>query len=299
MRWDVVGLGENSVDTVIRIPGAPLTDAKLRISSRHLRPGGQVATTLATCAGFGLRAAYLGAFGNDDHGQLIRDELTRRGVDLTHTVVRNVHNRHAVILVGEQTGARTVLWERDERLNLGPAEVPRDLIAAARLLHVDDVDADASLHALRLARELGVPSTADIDLVNEHTLALIAETPMPIMAVHVPAAVTGESNPERALRQLRAAHHTILVMTLGAEGALALHGDDILHVPAPLIDVVDTTGAGDVFRGAFICAHLRGDAPADALRFANTVAAISCSREGAMGGIDEAVRPFQSSKLLR
>jgi sugar/nucleoside kinase (ribokinase family) len=286
--WDVVGLGENSVDTVIRVPGAPRADAKLRISSRQSRPGGQVATTLAACAGLGLRTVYLGAFGSDDHGQLIRDELVRRGVDVSHAVTRPVPNRHAVIVVDEQTGSRTVLWERDDRLMLTVPEVPRGLIADARLLHVDDVDVQASLHALRLARELSVPSTADIDLVNEHTAALIDAASIPIMAAHVAAALTGEPDPERGLRRLARRHHALLCMTLGADGAIALKGDVVIHVPAHHVEVVDTTGAGDVFRGAFIRAHLRGDAPADALRFANMAAAISCTREGAMGGIDEA-----------
>jgi sugar/nucleoside kinase (ribokinase family) len=285
MNWDVVGLGENSVDTVIRIPGAPLADVKLRISSRQQRPGGQVATTLATCAGFGLRAAYLGAFGNDDHAQLVRDELARRGVDVSHAVVRPVPNRHAVILVDEQTGTRTVLWERDDQLNLSPVEVPREIIAASRLLHVDDVDVDASLQALRIARELGVPSTADIDLVNDHTARLIDAASMPIMAAHVPAALTGEPDSALALRRVQRPHHTLLVVTLGADGALALHGDEIVRVPPHPVTVVDTTGAGDVFRGALIYARLRGDTPADALQFANVTAAISCTQEGAMGGI--------------
>jgi sulfofructose kinase len=292
--WDVVGLGENSVDTVIRIPGALLDDAKLRISSRQRRPGGQVATTLATCAALGLRAAYLGAFGNDEHGQLIRDELSRRGVDTSHAVVRTVPNRHAIVIVDEHTGARTVLWERHEQLNLSPLDIPREVIAAARLLHVDDVDAPSSLRALAIARELGVPSTVDVDRVESSTAALIAGASMPMLAAHVATALTGVSDGVRALRQLKAEHHVLLCVTLGADGALALHGDDLIRVAPHPVDVVDTTGAGDVFRGAFICAYLRGDSPADALQFANMAAAISCTREGAMGGSDEAAHVLRS-----
>jgi sugar/nucleoside kinase (ribokinase family) len=61
--------------------------------------------------------------------------------------------------------------------------------------------------------------------------------------------------------------------------------DRFVHVPAYAVDVVDTTGAGDVFRGAVIYAMLRGDAPEELLRFANAAAAVSCTREGAMGGV--------------
>ena len=75
-------------------------------------------------------------------------------------------------------------------------------------------------------------------------------------------------------------------------GAAMLHGDRFIRQPAFPVDVVDTTGAGDVFRGAFIVALLRGDTAEQVLRFATTAAALSCTRPGALGGVPtlEAVR---------
>ncbi len=70
--------------------------AKLRIAHHVVTCGGQTATTLCTCAAMGLRARYVGATGNDDNGRLIRDELSRRGVDITHTAVRDAANGYAV-----------------------------------------------------------------------------------------------------------------------------------------------------------------------------------------------------------
>ena len=101
----------------------------------------------------------------------------------------------------------------------------------------------------------------------------------------VPQALTGEADVERALRALRRHHDGLLCVTRGARGAVLLDGDDLHQVQACVVDVVDTTGAGDVFRGAFIYALLNGDAPADILRFANAAAAISCTREGAIGSV--------------
>jgi len=74
----------------------------------------------------------------------------------------------------------------------------------------------------------------------------------------------------------------MLCVTLGARGAMLLDGDTLYHEPPRPVKVVDTTGAGDVFRGAFIYALLRGDTPADILRFANAAAAVSCTRMGAI-----------------
>ena len=283
--WDVIGIGESSVDEVYRVPGALGPNVKLRISSRQIRYGGQVATTLATCASLGLRAAFVGSAGDDDHAYGLCQALETRGVDTTLLIRRSARHRRALILVNEQTGDRTVLWERDARLALNPDELPRAIFDNARLLHVDDVDVDAAVAAAGIARRAGIPVTSDIDQVNERTCALIEAVTVPIFAEHVPRALTGESDPERALRQLRHRHAGLLCVTLGVRGSMLLDGTQLYRVPAPGVQAVDATGAGDVFRGAFICALLRGDSPVDILRFANAAAALSCTREGALDSV--------------
>jgi sugar/nucleoside kinase (ribokinase family) len=101
----------------------------------------------------------------------------------------------------------------------------------------------------------------------------------------VPRALTGDADTERALRRLRRDHHTMLCVTLGAHGSMLLEGNQLYRVPARAIQPVDTTGAGDVFRGAFIYAYLRGERPHEILRFANAAAALSCTREGALDSV--------------
>ena len=227
-RWDVVGVGANAVDYVYRLPAAPRADsptAKLRISSHAVSCGGQTATALAACAAFGLRAAYVGAVGTDDNGHRIRRELAGRGIDLSHLVTRDGANQFAVITVDERNGDRVVLWDRDERLMLLPAEVPANLIASARLVHVDDVDEEAAIRAAKLAREAGVPATSDLDRVTNRTDELVQALSIPIFAEHVLPAITGEADPERALLKLRATHNGILCITLGPRGSMMLMGD--------------------------------------------------------------------------
>ena len=284
-KWDVIGIGESSVDEVYRVPGALGPNVKLPVSSRQIRYGGQVATTLATCAAFGLRSALLGTTGDDDHAYGLCQALEDRGVDTTLLLRRPARHRRAIVLVDAHTGDRTVLWERDGRLTLKPDEVPRATIEGARLLHVDDVDVDAALVAADIARTAAIPVTSDIDHLTDRTRALIAAVSVPIFAEHVPHALTGEGNPERALWALRNTHAGMLCVTLGSRGSMLLDGNQLYRVPAPHVDAVDATGAGDVFRGAFICALLRGDSPVDILRFANAAAALSCLREGALDSI--------------
>jgi sugar/nucleoside kinase (ribokinase family) len=273
-RLDVVGVGENSIDVVYQMPGA----------ARRVSPGGQLATTLCTCAAMGLRVAYLGTFGDDGNGTLIRRELEARGVDVTGARTRRAPNRYAVILV-DARGERTVFWHRDASLRLEPGDIPRDVIAGARLVHVDNVDEEAAIRAARFARDAGRHVTTDIDRVTPRTGELVGSATVPILAEHVPRALTGESDPEHGLRALRRRHDGMLCVTLGARGAMLLYGQRLYQIGAYPIQAVDTTGAGDVFRGAFIHALLRGDSPERILRFANAAAALSCTREGAIGGV--------------
>jgi sulfofructose kinase len=287
-QWDVLGVGCNSVDFVYRVPAAPKADsptAKLRMTGHATMCGGQMATALAACAGFGLHTTYLGAAGSDDNGRRIVGELERRGVDLSHLLTRGCANRFAVIVVDDTAGERIVLWDRDEQLNLSPAEIAPALIASARLVHVDDEDQEAAIAAALLARAAGVPVTSDIDRITDRTRALVDAVSIPIFAQHVLPEITSEADTERALRAVRRSHHSMLCVTLGPAGAMLLAGDELVHEPAFAVDAVDTTGAGDVFRAAFIYGVLHAYAPREMLRFANAAAAISCTRAGAMASV--------------
>ena len=287
--WDVVGIGANSVDLVHLLPAAPQASgphAKQRIRRQLVSCGGQMTTALACVAGFGWRAKYIGAMGDDERGGILRAAMQDRGVDMSSALVHEgATNQFAVILVDESTGERIVLWDRDEKLSLQPHEIPDDAIDGARLLHVDDVDQAAAIAAARRGRTDGIPVTSDIDRLTDRTPELVAAVTIPIFAEHVPSALTGRTDPEKALRALRREHEGLLVVTLGTNGALALDGHRAIRSPAFIVDAVDTTGAGDVFRAGFIHGLLSEWPLEQTLRFANAAAAVSCTRLGALAGV--------------
>jgi len=287
-RWDVIGIGENSVDSVNLLPGYPQPygpAAKMRIRDRRVLCGGQMATAMCACASLGLRAKYVGVTGTDDNGRLIRDELRRRNVDLSDLVIRDVENRFAVILVDETTGERIVLWDRDDQLRLRDQEIPRAALAATAVVHVDDVDDEVAVHAARLAREAGALVTSDIDRLTDRTEQLAAAVTHAIFAGHVPPQLAGTNDMEAALRILHERYGNVVVVTMGEHGAMAFDGERIHREPAFPVHAVDTTGAGDVFRGGFIYALVHRLPIADALRTANAAAAVSCTRLGALNGV--------------
>ena len=293
---DVLGLGAHAVDQVYRLPAAPDfhgLHSKLRVSRHTVSCGGQVATALSTCAAFGLPAAYLGPLGTDDNAARVRAELDGHGVDLSHALVRPGGSQYAVILIDDHSGERVVLWDRPPSLTLAASDLPVLTPHSARAVLVDDVDAEASAELARRASAVGLPVVTDLDHLTPHTEAIIRAASPPILSEHLPMALTHEPTLERALRALRAWTPGIITVTLGREGALSLVGDDLVHEPGVQVTPVDTTGSGDVFRGAFLAGLLRGFDIRRTLRLANRVAAASCTRPGAMGGVptrDEARR---------
>jgi sugar/nucleoside kinase (ribokinase family) len=170
-------------------------------------------------------------------------------------------------------------------LALRQGDLSRDALVGARVLHVDNVDEDTAITAARIGREAGLIVTTDIDQVTERTLELVAAATFPVLADRVPQALTGETDPQKAIRALRQRHEGMLCVTRGPHGSMLLVGNELHEAPAFEVTAVDTTGAGDVFRGALIYSLLRGDRPESMLRFANAAAALSCTREGAIAGI--------------
>lgn len=283
---DVVGVGTNSVDEVLQLPGdiaSLLASGKARVTERRFVCGGQTATVMAACAAMGLRAGYVGAFGSDEHGRLVRNALAECGVDVAGSVQRDAPNRGAVILVDGQ-GNRTVLWHRAGELT-APVHNLRTATQQARLVHVDDDDPELALLAATTARSLGIPVTSDLEHVSGSVEQLIAQVTVPIFEQHLPERITGDSDPEAALRKLRRLNDGVLVMTRGEAGAVALDGDIFHASPAFDVKVIDATGAGDVFRAGFIYGLLQRWPVPKTLRFANAAAGLSCTKLGAMPSV--------------
>ena len=285
---DVVGVGTNSVDEVLQLSvaaSAVPAGGKARVTERRFLCGGQTATVTAACAALGLRSGYLGAFGSDEHGRLVRNALKSSGVDLRGAIDCDAPNRGAVILV-DPHGTRTVFWHRSDRLKVAFNEL-RPSAMEARVVHVDDDDPELALHAATVARAAGSVVTSDLEHVADCIEQLIASVSYPIFEQKLPSLLTGEQDPERALRKLRRLNGGVLVMTLAEQGSVALDGDVFYAAPAFNVSVVDGTGAGDVFRAGFIYGLLQKWTVPDMLRFANAAAACSCTRLGAIPSVPD------------
>ena len=305
--FDVVGIGLNATDTLILVQEFPPYAGKVPFERELLSPGGQVATAIVACARLGLRTKYIGTIGDDQRGEIQRQSLEGTGVDTSSLIVReNCPNQTAYIVIDEQTGERTILWQRAPCLRLSASEIHKEDIISARMLHVDGYDIDAASYAVRTAREHGVAVSLDVDSMYPGFESVLPNIDYLVAGSGWPAKWTNEADPFVALSKLQREYGMrVAAMTLGDRGALALYQGHWYYSSAFEVACSDTTGAGDVFHGAFCYAILEGMPMQSALEFSNAAAAINCTAIGARGHVplrsevDSLLNAFSAGKVRR
>jgi len=288
--FDVAGFGLNSIDLLAVVAEYPASNSKQRLQRFMHMPGGQIATALSACAKLGLRTSYIGSFGSDPLGAMSRNSLLDIGVDVSASrVVDGATNQFAVILVDARSGERTVLWDRHPALAFDPQDVPGAAVTSGRVLIVDCHETAAATQAARYARDAGVPTIIDVEKVRPAIGDLLQHIDVLIAAQDFPSALTGYEDIGRALEALAAEYRSarLVCATLGEEGSLARCDGREIRTPAFKVDCVDSTGAGDAFRGAFAagCLLMPDAEVEDVLTYANAVAALNCRALGARGGL--------------
>jgi sugar/nucleoside kinase (ribokinase family) len=289
---DVVGVGQISLDRVVTLPHWPRPGEKLALAQPAVaRPGGQVATAVLAAVRLGLSGRLVGAVGDDGDAEAALALLRAADVDLTEVRrIAGAATRTALVLV-DAHGERTVLGHRDPRLALDPATLSRDAIRDAAVLLVDGEDPDAALWAIAAAREAGVASVLDVERADPDQVELALSADFPIVSESFCSDSQNppsDSDARAWLARLAGGRARMAVVTLGARGARARSGGEMFEQAAIRVDAVDTTGAGDAFRGAFAWALVRGESARRALVLAATAGALACRGAGAQGSLPTA-----------
>ncbi len=277
------------MDTICVVPRFPQPNTKTHLNDVRVEPGGQVATALVTCARLGLTTRYIGSVGTDDFGKAQLASLRAENLELCVREVEGASSQMAVIILEQGVGERTILWRRDPRLVYPPEELLHEMIVKARVLHLDGCDSSAALHAARWAHAAGIPIVIDIDeIYDDSTHELLR------MVDYLIASSDFAEDPHELADRYNC---PVAGITRGGEGAIFLDRGRLIKSSAFRVPVRDTTGAGDVFHGAFIYGILQNWALEDVIRFAHATAALKCMHIGARGGIPwlSQVQDFLSS----
>ena len=292
---DIIGLGMAVVDVVIRLERMPRWDDPGRVSGFALADGGPAGTACAVAATFGVRTGFIDTVGNDEMAVRKLRSLEEAGVDVSRMVRREAPEEHVVIVyVQEQTGERYFSFLRGfVSQPVRPEELDRAYLVSAPYLHLDGTHIEAALQAARWAHEAGrtvVLDAAKTDRpVPDSMQALVAETDVLVCGSGFGAMLTGYEDLWQAGRAVLDMGPRIVVQTEGADGSYTVSSDDQFHTPAFEVNVIDTTGAGDVFHGAYLVGLVRGWDLRQIATFASAVSAIHCTVLGNRKGIPSMV----------
>lgn len=279
---DVVGVGSACMDLVVRVPHLPGPDEAMRLEEYTLQGGGKVATALVAVARLGLRAAFIGAVGDDTFGRQIVAEFAAEGVRAEGVRVQfGRASAFSTVLADSATGTRSIMWSPGTVSPIALTQADLDRIAGAKYLLVSE-PSPAALAAAAHARAHGVRVVCDADYYEPDFSRLLPLIDICIASAHFVREFAPGLTPEQALDRLGS---PVAIVTLGALGAVGRTSEGLFRTPAFRVSVVDTTGAGDVFHGAYIAGLVQGYSPVQAVRYASAVSALKCRALGGRKGI--------------
>lgn len=284
----VIGIGQCSWDYLAVVDSFPPCDTKAEVSDWQEQGGGPVATALVTLARLGIPGVFHGVAGDDQEGDKIRESLRSEGIDISGLVTRKMAlSQKAFIAIERESAKRTIFWERPSGAPLLPGELPEPLFADCGFLLLDGLMTEASLFAAEKARSLGIPVMLDAGKVRPGMLEIARLSDYLVASEQFALDLGWAGDPAAFQPQAKRLGAPVVTITLGGRGSVTYRDSEIISLPAFPVEARDTTGAGDVFHGAYVYGLLRGVNLSDTIRFASAVAAMKCRIVGGRAGIPD------------
>ncbi len=285
---DVVGVGSVVLDFLVVLPEYPAPNSKNEIQDFSQQAGGNIGTALVTLTRLGARAAYLGKMGDNDLARGILEALRKQGVDVGSVILESnaAGCELAIVIVDRKTGERTILWSKRDAPFLAPEELNRDVLSSSRFLLIDQYHPDTVVAAATIARKAGATVVLDAENLSPDIDEIMQVVDIPIVSQEFAREYTGRSGLREMAEDLyRKTTKQIVVVTAGEHGCFCVSRKGSFHQPAFEVPVVDTTGCGDVFHGAFIYGLLRNWDLKKIAEFSCATAALNCRAIGGQTGI--------------
>ena len=260
---DIVGIGASTLDRFIVVDHYPTGREVQQVVSSTTDGGGPVATALAAAGKYGARTAMIDSIGDDMVGHHILDDFEKYNVNTNAIQVeRGAKSGVATILVKQSTGERAVFFERSTATEPDFLEVHKQLIEDAYILHINGRHRQLMRSAMAVAKEAGTIISLDggAQRYDEDMKPITEDSHIVIVARDYAEKYTGTTNLEDACRIIHDRGALIAGVTDGANGSYFVwpNGTAYRCEPFPQKSIVDTTGAGDSFHGAFLAnlAHI-------------------------------------------
>ncbi|HVF46302.1 MAG TPA: carbohydrate kinase family protein, partial [Pyrinomonadaceae bacterium] len=233
-EFDVIGFGTNAVDHLIRVPIYPPLDSKIELIEHIETPGGEVASTLVGLQRLGFKTLYAGRFGGDSAGEIGIASLAAEGVDISDAeIIAAARTQIAFILVDDQSGERTVIWQRDSRLAYSADEAPVNSAPKAKILHMTAHDPPACVQMARAARAHGLIVSLDVDNVFPDVSALLPSIDICLTSAGFLENFLGTPDPRTAISEIASRYGCSVVgCTNGSAGSILWCGNTFIQTKA-------------------------------------------------------------------
>lgn len=285
---DVFGFGHCCIDYLAVLDPFPEKGMKGDVAESLVIAGGPVPIALSTAARFGCSTQFFGKVGNDADGKQICRELQEDGVDISRMIIdSNCKTARAYIWIDRNDGSRSVALDYCEANQLSKEDVDTELTACCKIFLCDNRSADATLKALKHAKAAGLITMIDAGSVRPQFNDMLKLVDYTIVSQDLGETLLTGNNAYKTAERLVEMGTGTAVVTCGAEGSIYCNGAETAHISGFPIDAVDTTGAGDIFHGAFIYGLLKDWELSRIVRFSNGAAALSCRRLSGRLGIPQ------------
>jgi len=301
--WDCLGVGICALDYLSILDPYPGLDEKIDVLASLIQGGGPVPTAMAALSKLGAKVAFVGKVGDDYEGKLIRSELEKFKVNTDFLIVdKKVKSLKAFIWVDKGSGKRTVALDRIKMSPIKPEELSFLKKVSFRYLHLDGRDIEANIYMAKKAKKDGSEVVLDLGSLRENIENLFPYVDYLVVSKKFAYDYTKLKDLSQACLELKKIGFKCVVITLSEKGCLWTDSHKINYFPGFKIDVVDTTGAGDVFHGGFIYGLLRKWRMGKIIQFASACAALKCRKLGGREGIPtlkEVENFLKSKKIVR
>lgn len=277
---DVLCVGHASYDLVYSVPHHPNEDEKMVADSFLGCGGGPAANAAVMVAKLGLKSAFVGYLGHDLYGEIHCQELRDNKVDVDRVVRGSSPTPLSMVLV-KPDGKRALINYKGETKPL-PENAVNFSVLKAKVILFDGHEPHISIPLAKAAKAQGIPTVLDGSSVHVGTLALMDKVDYLVCSEKFALQLAGDE--ETALGRMAEISPNVLI-TLGERGLIWQQGAMRGSLPAFSVNVVDTTGAGDAFHGAFAAAVALGMPWNEVLRYASAAGALCCTKVGARFGL--------------
>lgn len=288
-KYDIeaVGFGDATLDFLCIVNNLANYSQTTFIKDFKVSGGGSVATALVAFQRLGGNSAFIGSMGDDWIGKEIIKGLEKENIDCAGMQLYNhISSPFSFIQVSETSGKRAIAYHPKSRKYIKLDSKAKEIIKKAKILLIDGYTPKEDLRAAEFARSRGVKVMFDANILFEETPRLLKNTNYLITSKSFLYDYSNYKNLNFSLKKIYDNYKPeILVATLGEKGSVAVLNDKIIHVESFKIRIKDTTGAGDVYHGAFIFGILNKWKIKDIMIFSSAVSAIKCTKLGGRAGI--------------